>query len=167
MFADPTTERIAAFLRDIGIAVEPADLSDEEPFLPGIAVVAGELRVDEARLEWPGDLLHEAAHVAVAPPDARPRMTGDVAVPGLDMDVLEKAAVPWSYAAALAIGIEPAVVFHGGGYRGKSEGLLTTFGFGVYPGLNLLEDAGMAVGPVRSAQLGVKPFPHMLRWLRE
>jgi hypothetical protein len=93
-------------------------------------------------------------------------MTGDVAVPGIDMGLLEKAALPWSYAAALAIGIDPAVVFHAGGYRGKSEGLLRTFGFGVYPGAAILEDAGMAAGPVRAEALGVPPFPHMLRWLR-
>ena len=148
--------RIAGFLRDIGIEVETADLGDDT-FLPGLTVEGGRLLVDEARLTWPGDLLHEAAHIAVAPPDARPRMTGDVAVEGVDVDRLEKAAVPWSYAAALAIGIAPEVVFHAGGYRGKSEGLLRTFGFGVYPGLNLLVEAGMTT---------VDAYPRMLRWLR-
>ncbi len=156
VFADPVTARIAAFLTEAGIAVEPAELG-EDCFLPGIAVEAGRRLVDEQRLTWPGDLLHEAAHVAVAPPEARPRMTGDVDVPGLDMDLLEKAAIPWSYAAALEIGIDPALVFHGGGYRGKSEGLLRTFGFGVYPGANLLVDAGMTTPDV---------YPRMLRWLR-
>ena len=151
-----TAARIAAWLREIGIEVLPAELGDD-CFLPGIAVDRGRLLVDEPRLTWPGDLLHEAAHIAVAPPEARPRMTGDVAVPGLDMNRLEKAAVPWSYAAALAIGIDPGVVFHGGGYRGKSEGLLRTFGFGVYPGLNLLVDAGMTTADA---------YPRMHHWLR-
>jgi hypothetical protein len=151
------TDRIAAFLRDVGIRVEPAELGDD-CFLPGIAVERGGLLYDEARLTWPGDLLHEAAHLALAPAALRPQMTGDVAVPGLDLDLLEKAAVPWSYAAALAIGIDPAVVFHAGGYRGQSEGLLRTFGFGVYPGLNILVDAGMTTADV---------YPRMLRWLRD
>jgi hypothetical protein len=151
------TARILAFLREIGIRAEPAELGGET-FLPGIAVERGGLLYDEARLTWPGDLLHEAAHIAVAPPDARPLMSGEVAVPGLDMGMLEKAAVPWSYAAALHIGIDPAAVFHEGGYRGKSEGLLRTFGFGVYPGLNLLVDAGLTT---------VELFPRMARWLRE
>ncbi|HEV2815009.1 MAG TPA: hypothetical protein VGW10_17260 [Solirubrobacteraceae bacterium] len=150
------TDRIVAFLREIGVSVEAAELGDES-FLPGIAVERGGLLFDEQRLRWPGDLLHEGAHIAVAPPEARPRMTGDVAVPGLDMAQLEVAAVPWSYAAALAIGIDPALVFHAGGYRGKSEGLLRTFGFGVYPGLNLLVDAGMTTADA---------YPRMLRWLR-
>lgn len=150
------TARIVAFLRSIGLDVESADLGDDG-FLPGIAVERGALRYDEARLTYPGDLLHEAAHVAVAPPDARPRMTGDVAVPGLDMATLEIAAVPWSYAAALEIGIAPALVFHAGGYRGKSEGLLRTFAAGVYPGVNLLVEAGLT-------EPGL--YPRMLRWLR-
>ena len=148
---------IVAFLREIGLTVEPAELGDD-CFLPGIAVERGGLRFDEARLTWPGDLLHEAAHLAVAPAALRPSMTGDVAVEGLDLATLEIAAVPWSYAAALAIGIDPAVVFHAGGYRGKSEGLLRTFGFGVYPGLNLLVDAGMTTA---------EAYPRMLRWLRD
>jgi hypothetical protein len=150
------TARIVAFLRSVGLEVEPAELGDGG-FLPGIAVERGALRYDEERLTYPGDLLHEAAHVAVAPPEARPRMTGDVAVPGLDMAMLEVAAVPWSYAAALEIGIDPALVFHAGGYRGKSEGLLRTFAAGVYPGVNLLVAAGLT-----EPQL----YPRMLRWLR-
>jgi hypothetical protein len=148
---------IAAFLRGIEIEVQFADLGDDT-FLPGIAVERDRLLVDEARLTWPGDLLHEAAHIAVAPPEARPHMTGDVAVEGVDMGLLEKAAIPWSYAAARAIGLDPAVVFHEGGYRGKSEGLLRTYGFGVYPGANLLIDAGMTTKDL---------YPRMLRWLRE
>ena len=156
-FADPTTRRIAAFLDEVGIAVERAELGAES-FLPGIAVDRGRLLVDEARLTYPGDLLHEAAHIALAPPAARSQMTGEVAVPGLDLGLLEKAAVPWSYAAALAIGIDPAVVFHSGGYRGKSEGLLRTFGFGVYPGLHLLVEAGLTTQ---------EAYPKMLRWLRD
>ncbi|HEV3001466.1 MAG TPA: hypothetical protein VGW75_12065 [Solirubrobacteraceae bacterium] len=150
------TGRIVAFLREIGLDVEPADLGDDT-FLPGLAVEHGALRYDEARLTYPGDLLHEAAHLAVAPPDARARMTGDVAVPGLDLARLEVAAVPWSYAAALHLGIDPAVVFHAGGYRGKSAGLLRTFAAGVYPGVNLLVEAGMTTA---------EAYPRMLRWLR-
>jgi hypothetical protein len=155
-FADPTTARIVAFLRGIGLRVEAAELGDGT-FLPGIAVERGGLLVDEARLTWPGDLLHEAAHVALAPPEARPRMTGDVEVPGVDLAALERAALPWSYAAALAIGIDPAVVFHAGGYRGRSEGLLRTFAVGVYPGTPLLIEAGLTTAA---------DFPRMRRWLR-
>lgn len=164
-FAEPTTARIAGFLVEIGIPVEPAAVP--ESFLPGVLLDRGGLLVDEARLAHPGDLLHEAGHVAVAPAWARPSMSGSIEVPDLDTSNLEWAAIPWSYAAALTVGIDPALVFHGGGYHGHSPGLLATFAAGVPIGAHLLESAGMTASPARAAELGVEPYPHMLRWLRE
>ena len=158
-------ERIVAFLLSIGIEVTEASVPNS--FLPGLLLERGGLLVDRDRLTWPGDLLHEGAHVAVAPPESRHLLGGALDVPGLDMTELEHMAIPWSYAAALAIGIDPSDVFHSGGYRGRSEGLLRTFGFGVYPGANLLEAAGMTATGARAEALGVPPFPHMLRWMRE
>jgi hypothetical protein len=166
IFTDPTAARIADFVTNIGIPVE-AGAVPEDAFLPGLAVKEGRLHVDEPRLAHPGDLLHEAGHIAVAPGWARERLGGEVAVPGVDMNELEFAAIPWSYAAARAIGIDPAVVFHEGGYQGRSEALLANFTIGVPIGVHLLEDAGMAFGARRAQELGVEPYPHMLRWLRE
>jgi hypothetical protein len=157
---------IAGFLRSIGLDVRPADLAPEECFLPGVRLHRGCVQYDEPALAWPGDLLHEAGHVAVAPPEARPLLTGTADVPGLDMGRLENAAVAWSFAAAQAIGIDPAMVFHQGGYRGRGPDILRTFGFGVYPGANLLEDAGMTATGPRAEALGVAPYPHMVSWLR-
>lgn len=146
--------------------MEAADLAADECFLPGVRLDRGRVLYDEPALTWPGDLLHEAGHVAVAPPEARPVLTGAVEVPGLDMGRLEHAAVAWSYAAALAVGVDPAVVFHEGGYRGRGPDVLRTFGFGVYPGANLLEEAGMTATGPRAEALGVAPYPHMVEWLR-
>ena len=160
------TARITAFLEEIGIGVVPASVAPDEGFLPGIRVSQGELHVDESRLTYPGDLLHEAGHIAAAPPDVRGLLSGSISLPDVDMGALEVAAVAWSYAAAVAIGIDPAVVFHPGGYRGRSAGLLATFGAGVYPGAHLLEEAGMTATGPRAEALGVPPYPHMLRWLR-
>ncbi len=165
-FADPRTAAIAEFLRKIGIDVEACELP-AGTFLPGVALERGRLLVDEARLAYPGDLLHEGGHAAVAPAAARPELSGSAEVPGIDMDQLEVAVVPWSYAAALAIGIPPAEVFHAGGYRGRSEGILATFAAGVYPGVHLLEAAGMTATGPRAEALGVPPYPHMIRWLRD
>lgn len=145
-------EEIVAFLEEIGIEVEMTSLPDDT-FLPGLAMQDGRLLVDPGKLKYPGDLLHEAGHIAVEGP-------------GLDMRELEIAAELWSYAAACAIGIDPAVVFHEDGYHGKSQGLLRTYGLGVYPGLPYLEGAGMTAGPRRAQELGEEPFPHMLHWLR-
>ena len=165
MEAGAHVHRLVAFLRSVGLAVEAVELGDDT-FLPGLTVERGRLLYDEAKLLYPGDLLHEAGHIAVAPPSLRPLMGGDAALPGIDMGELEIAAILWSYAAVLEVGTDPAVVFHDAGYRGKARGLLRTFGFGVYPGLPYLEAAGMAAGPRRAAELGVAPFPHMLHWLR-
>ena len=158
---------ITDFLVAIGIACEPDDLSGEQTFLPGIRLDRGRLFVDEARLTYPGDLLHEAGHVAVVPPAVRPLLSGSTTeVPGVDMRMLEFAAIPWSYAAALAAGIEPEEVFHGGGYHGHSPGLLFTFRAGAPIGVNMREEAGRTATGPRAAALGVDPYPHMLRWLR-
>ena len=66
VFADPLTARIAEFLDGIGIAVDAAELPGDS-FLPGIALESGGLLVDGTRLDYPGDLLHEAGHLAAAP----------------------------------------------------------------------------------------------------
>jgi hypothetical protein len=167
MTAPELASDIADFLRSIGLDVRAAQLAPEDCFLPGVRLDHGRVLYHEPALTWPGDLLHEAGHVAVAPPETRPLLTGAAEVPGLDMGRLEHAAVAWSYAAALAVGIDPALVFHEGGYRGRSDGILATFAVGVYPGANLLEEAGMTATGSRAEALGVAPYPHMIGWLRE
>jgi hypothetical protein len=164
-FSDPLTARIAGFLVGIGIPVEPGEVLGDS-FLPGVALDGGGLRVDEARLTYPGDLLHEAGHIAVVPAWARPQLSGSIDIPDLDTSNLEWAAIPWSYAAALAVGIDPELVFHEGGYQGRAQGLLNNFRLGVPIGLHLLE-AGLTVSAPRAKALGVEPYPHMLRWLRD
>ncbi len=75
-FANPVTARIAAFLVEIGIPVEAADLPAHS-FLPGIRLETGRLLVDATRLKHPGDLLHEAGHIAVMTPERRARRQDD------------------------------------------------------------------------------------------
>jgi hypothetical protein len=78
-----------------------------------------------------------------------------------------KMAIAWSYAAALHLGIDPAIVFHAGGYRGGSTALLENFGRGRYLALPTLQWLGLAYDKRRAAEAGVAPFPAMRRWLRE
>ena len=73
----------------------------------------------------------------------------------------------WSYAAALHIGIELAVVFHSGGYRGGSQAILKNFSQERYFGVPLLQWFGLTADKKNAAQLQVAPYPHMLKWLRE
>ena len=159
MFANPLTERLADFVRGVGITVRVADLP-EPTFLPGLAIRDGAILVDEARLAHPGDLLHEAGHVAVADAGERvqPALTP---TPGDEM-----AALAWSYAALRHLDLDPAVVFHPDGYKGGSQALIEIFTGGSTLGVPLLQCYGMTVEAKNAAARGIEPFPHMLRWLR-
>jgi hypothetical protein len=153
---DPLAARIVSFLVEIGIAVREEPLSGPT-FLPGLTIHRGALVIDESRLLYPGDILHEAGHLAVLTPSARAAADGDVG----DDAGMEMAAIAWSYAAALHIGLDPSVVFHADGYRDASETLLENFAAGRYFGVPILQWAGM------TAASGARPFPSMQRWLRD
>jgi len=77
------------------------------------------------------------------------------------------AAIAWSYAAALYAGIDPAVVFHSGGYSGGSEAILTNFAQRRYFGVPVLEWLGLAADRKTADLLRVELYPHMLKWLRD
>jgi hypothetical protein len=159
-FSDPLTGRLAGFIREIGLRIEPASL-DATTLLPGVTVRDGGLLVDESRLLHPGDLLHEAGHLAVCDPALRPTFGAVGEDAGEEM-----AAIAWSYAAARHLQIDPAIVFHPAGYRGSAQALLTAFETGATFGQPLLEWFGMTLSPKTAAEQGLPPFPHMLRWLR-
>lgn len=160
MFANPLTERMAAFVRGIGIDVRSGPLA-EATLLPGLAIRHGAVVVDEEQLAYPGDLLHEAGHIAVAADDERRQPT---LAPTLGDEIATQA---WSYAALRHLALDPAVVFHGYGYKGGGQALIDAFaGGGTGPGVPLLQWYGMTVEPRFAAERGLEPFPHMLRWLR-
>ena len=166
IFSDPLTDKISDFLNSIGIEVVSANLSDE-CFLPGIVVENGRLLVDETKLEYPGDLLHEAGHLALAPSEVRPHLSGEVIIPNENMDLMEIQVTAWAYAATVHLGLEPNILFHQGGYKGRSESLIFTFSMGVYPGANGLENFGMTATGENARKLDVAPYPNMLKWVRD
>ena len=157
----PTAAAIARFLEDIGIPVR-AESIDTDTFLPGIRIEAGSLLVDPARLLYPGDLLHEAGHLALLPPFERANANDNIG----DDGGLEMAAIAWSWAAALHLGLDPAVVFHDDGYKGGARAIRENFEQGRYIGLPLLQWMGLTVEAHRAAEFGVEPYPKMQRWLR-
>ncbi len=146
-------------MRGIGIAVH-GGAQIENGFLPGLEIRDGAIWMDEARLQWPGDILHEAGHLAVTEPELR----GAPALSPTPAD--EMAALAWSYAAAVHLGIPLDVLFHPGGYRGGSEALIEGFTQGRILGMPLLAWFGLCIDPLRAEEGGPPPFPHMLRWLR-
>ena len=159
MFADPLTERLVAFVRGIGIDVRTATLP-EKTVLPGLDIRHGAILVDEARMIHPGDILHEAGHLAVTAPAERnaPQLSPTPAD--------EMASIAWSYAALRHLALDPAIVFHEEGYKGGAASLIENFTAGRYFGVPTLQFYGMAVEPRRAAAVGAEPYPHMLRWLR-
>jgi hypothetical protein len=165
-FQNDLTGRIADFLNEIGIRVIPAKLNGQT-FLPGVLVKDGKLLIDEEKLAFPGDLLHEAGHLAVAPAALREKLSDEVIVPETDLDALETQAIAWSYAACVHLRIDPRIVFHASGYKGRSEDLLFNFSLGIFPGLNGLEESRMAYSEIKARALGVSPFPVMQKWLRD
>ena len=159
-FRDPLVGQIAAFLHSIGLEVR-AGAVPEGTALPGIDVDGGVLIVDETRLLYPGDLLHEAGHLAVAPPNIRAALAHDVGNDGGE----EIMAIAWSYAAACHLKIDPAIVFHSHGYRRGGAAILEAMRCGAI-GVPALQWLGMTFDSKRAPGAGVPPFPHMVHWLR-
>ena len=154
---------MAAFLGSIGIAMR-AGAVDVPTIFPGSLIDRGSLIVDEAKLLAPGDALHEAAHIALAPPERR----------GLDVAFLEGAdggeeltTIAWCWAALLEIDVPPEDIFHGTAYpRGDSALIIECARRGNYIGFPLLQAWGMAYDEANARLRGVEPFPHMVRWVR-
>jgi len=145
--------RILDFLAQIGIDARETTISGET-VVPGIRVERGSILYDPSRMTYPGDLLHEAAHIAFAPSSERATMSDKV---GTDAGE-EMAAIAWSYAAAVHLNIDPAIVFHDGGYKGSSRALIENFAQRRYVGVPLLQWAEMTT---------YETFPVMTKWLRD
>jgi hypothetical protein len=157
---EPGATLILDWLRQIGLGVRFAPLGTGT-FLPGVTLEPGGLVVDPERLLYPGDLLHEAGHLAIMLPAQR-ASTGSNA--GSDMGD-EVAAQTWSYAAAYHLGVAAETVFHPAGYKGSAETLIQIYRDGS-AGVPLLQWMGLTLDSVRAAAISVPPYPHMIRWLR-
>ncbi len=152
---------ITSFLRHIGLEVSVGEVPDGS-FLPGAEIVQGRLIYQPGKLLYPGDLLHEAGHIALLPARYRRLVSGNMADQTYTDGGEEIAVMLWSYAACLSIGIEPAVVFHEAGYKGQSEWLLEQYAAGNFIGLPLLQWMQLCNPD------GVEPaFPVMIKWLRD
>jgi hypothetical protein len=157
---------ILAFLAQAGIAVREEPIG-RDTFLAGIAIRDGALVFDPERLQWPGDLLHEAGHIAVLPSAIRPQASDDLqSAPDVPF-AGEMEALAWAYAAAMAIGLPVQVLVHEGGYKGQSQALLQMYALGIYPGLQGLCGARMAESPSFMQDCGPVHYPRMLKWLRD
>lgn len=151
--------KIRAFLEEIGIPYREEALP-EDTFLPGILIENGGLTVDPDRLAYPGDLLHEAGHIALTAASERASMNQDTLGSKAPEQSEEIGVILWSFLAARHLGIPTGVVLHAGGYRGASDWYRENFESGTYIGLPLLTWMGITDNPAPGQA------PTILSWLR-
>jgi len=157
-------ERILSFFTRIGLPAERGEVGPDS-FLPGLTIRSGVLVFDETLLTYPGDLLHEAGHLAMMEPAVRRTCSGDVG----DDAGFEMAAIAWSYAAVLELGLAPETVFHAAGYKSGGSNIVENFSKGHYIGVPILQWLEMTTEHTsRTPPDAVGPFyPAMRKWLRE
>jgi len=159
MFSDPLVTKLANFVSSVGIEVHACAIDWKTQF-PGLDIRSGAVLVDESRIIHPGNILHEAGHIAVYDP-ARRKDSKFSPSRGQELG-----ALAWSYAATVHLGLQSELVFYPGSYHGWDVALNENFAEGRYLGVPLLQLYGMAVEPRNAPGLAVEPYPHMLRWLR-
>jgi hypothetical protein len=158
-------QKILSFLKEIGIRTIEKEL-DDSTFLPGLALGADCLFVDFSKLKYPGDILHEAGHLAVTPSGERKNIGTEAMAADWPTQGDEIGAMLWSFAAAHYLRLPFEFVFHPNGYKGNSDWLIDSYKNGNYIGLPFLEWAGLALGKERAAQENKEAFPVMKQWLR-
>jgi len=148
---------ILEFLAQISIPTKKADL-DNSNFLPGILIEKGVLLYDPEKLKYPGDLIHEAGHIALMTPDERKIIVGNVNEYRTPAQDDEMGVMAWSFAALRHLGLETKVVFHEGGYKGDSQMLIQEYESGQPIGLPLLVWMDLS---------DYETYPEMKKWVRE
>jgi hypothetical protein len=149
-------ERIIDFLNLINIMVVEKKLSDDT-FLSGLSIKGNTILMDLDKLKYPGDLLHEAGHIATTEEQIRPFIGTEKIEANWPTDGDEIAAIIWSYAASYHLNLDLEIVFHPNGYKNESEWLIEEFNNKNYIGLPLLEWMSLC---------NKDEFPKMKKWIR-
>ncbi|MEB2783771.1 class I SAM-dependent methyltransferase [Algoriphagus persicinus] len=146
---------ILDFLQEIGLPTKLQLL--ENTLLPGVKIDQGVLLYDPEKLLYPGDLLHEAGHIALMTEEERKTIVGNVKEYRAPAQDDELAVMLWAYAALKHLNLKPEVVFHPDGYKGDSEMLITSYENDEYKGLPLLVWMHLCES---------SEFPQMKKWIR-
>ena len=159
-------EKCIVFLNGIGIVTRFIE-GDPNGLLPGLSIEDGTILINSPRLINPGDILHEAGHLAVIPSADR-RILNNAEIPGREnREAEEMMAITWSYAACIYLEIDPRFVLHENGYKGGESFIIEQCDTGQYFGLPMLRSVGLTLDEKTAAKLKILPFPHMIKWLRD
>lgn len=170
MISSPTIDlslkKCIAFLQEIGIEVQfekvPAD-----SFLPGICISGGRISIDMEQFKYPGDILHEAGHIAVVPAAERNTLDAASIAKRPMREAEEMMAIAWSYAACVHLGLDAHFVFHDEGYKNGGSAIAENFNEGRYFGVPMLQWTGMAIERKRDEDPDTPVYPAMLKWMRD
>jgi hypothetical protein len=154
------------FLKEIGIEIIEKKL-DDTTFLPGLALGSNCLYIDYEKLKYPGDILHEAGHLAVTTPLERNQIGTNEMAKDWPTQGEEIAAMLWSFAACNYLEFPLDFVFHAGGYKDSSNWMIDNFSSGNYIGLPFLEWTQMALSTEKAILQNKPAFPKMLKWMRD
>ncbi|MDU0372487.1 hypothetical protein ACFPAF_18955 [Hymenobacter endophyticus] len=108
------------FVEKSGLVVQEEPI-EQACFLPGLLLRQGQLVVDRHQLLYPGDILHEAGHLAVTAAAERPTVGGNSTENHPEKEGEELAVLACTYAACRHLGLPAAVVFHPDGYKSQSQ----------------------------------------------
>ncbi|MBL7804276.1 MAG: hypothetical protein JNL02_11110 [Saprospiraceae bacterium] len=153
-------KRICDFLTQIGIPFQKAPIEGRS-FLPGLKIDQGSLTIDVDKLEYPGDILHEAGHIALFDPLKRPFLNQEMLDTQPSEQSEEIGVQLWSYFAAEACGVPAEMVFHDGGYHTQNKWIIDNFRKRIFVGMPLLVWMRIA-DPVPKGE-----YPVIRNWLRQ
>jgi hypothetical protein len=157
-------DKCIAFLNSIGISVVFKKI-ESGSFLPGLCIENGAIIIDADALQHPGDILHEAGHIAVVDAASRATLNQQNITGSAMREAEEMMAIAWSYAACLHLQLDPTIVFHESGYQGGGQKIVDNFRAGRFFGTPMLQFYKMTIEPAH-AQPGDLVYPQMLQWLR-
>lgn len=158
-------EQCIDFLNSIGIETTFRKIGNKT-FLPGLLINKGMIIIDKEALEHPGDILHEAGHIAVVPAADRPSLSESSIIGRKNREMEEIMAIAWSYAACMHLRIDPGFVFHEQGYRGGKDYITDSCSNKSYIGLSMLEKIKLTANEKNAQRLNIPSYPYMIKWLR-
>lgn len=180
--------RAVEFIGSIGLNVCCAEVRDSH--IPFVKISDGGLVVDVKNV-FPGDVLHEAGHLAVIPQPFRDGANDDLADVnrhmGRHLDIFglrgfsshpedplcrallqcgEHEAIAWQYAAACAIDLPEEWLFPPDSFGGEGAALAAALKGGWHAGIHGLRAAGWTKLRARDgAPAGAPVYPQLAFWL--